>query len=200
MELFSARFILFLCASWTVYMLLGRMKPELQWTALLAASLVFYVVAGGWHSLIFVVSIAAITWAAALALEKLETQSKEARKAVSDRAGKKAVRARFTVRKRLVLAAALGVCLGVLVCIKSLQMILSYFVANSADLGLLLPLGISFFTLQVTGYVIDVYNGKEAAERIELHVGRDLQFIRINGTIVGALAGLVIHGVAQALG
>lgn len=164
MELFSARFILFLCASWTVYMLLGRMKPELQWTALLAASLVFYVVAGGWHSLIFVVSIAAITWAAALALEKLETQSKEAREAVSDRAGKKALRARFTVRKRLVLAAALGICLGVLVCIKSLQMILSYFVANSADLGLLLPLGISFFTLQVTGYVIDVYNGKEAAE------------------------------------
>jgi uncharacterized membrane-anchored protein YjiN (DUF445 family) len=33
----------------------------------------------------------------------------------------------------------------------------------------------------------------EAAERIELHVGRDLQFIRINGTVVGALAGLAIH-------
>ena len=31
------------------------------------------------------------------------------------------------------------------------------------------------------------------ADRIELHVGRDLQFIRINGTIVGGLAGLAIH-------
>jgi uncharacterized membrane-anchored protein YjiN (DUF445 family) len=39
----------------------------------------------------------------------------------------------------------------------------------------------------------------DTAQRIELQVGRDLQFIRINGTIVGGLAGLVIHAVAQAL-
>ena len=30
-------------------------------------------------------------------------------------------------------------------------------------------------------------------------LGRDLQFIRINGTVVGALAGLVIYSVAQLL-
>jgi uncharacterized membrane-anchored protein YjiN (DUF445 family) len=29
--------------------------------------------------------------------------------------------------------------------------------------------------------------------RIELAVGRDLQFIRINGTLVGGLIGLLIH-------
>ena len=33
----------------------------------------------------------------------------------------------------------------------------------------------------------------ESSARIELQVGRDLQFIRINGTVVGGLAGLVIH-------
>ena len=43
---------------------------------------------------------------------------------------------------------------------------------------------------------IDRWDGKEAADRIELHVGRDLQFIRINGTIVGGLVGVVIHTVA----
>jgi uncharacterized membrane-anchored protein YjiN (DUF445 family) len=32
-----------------------------------------------------------------------------------------------------------------------------------------------------------------ASRRIEVAVGRDLQFIRINGTVVGALAGLAIH-------
>ena len=53
---------------------------------------------------------------------------------------------------------------------------------------------------EVISVTVDRWDGKEAAERIELHVGRDLQFIRINGTIVGALAGLVIHGVAQAVG
>ena len=42
---------------------------------------------------------------------------------------------------------------------------------------------------------IERWDGREAAERIELHVGRDLQFIRINGTIVGGLVGVVIHTV-----
>jgi uncharacterized membrane-anchored protein YjiN (DUF445 family) len=42
---------------------------------------------------------------------------------------------------------------------------------------------------------VERWDGREAARRIELHVGRDLQFIRINGTIVGGLVGLVIHGV-----
>jgi uncharacterized membrane-anchored protein YjiN (DUF445 family) len=40
----------------------------------------------------------------------------------------------------------------------------------------------------------------ETSRRIELQIGRDLQFIRINGTVVGGLAGLVIYTVAQLLG
>lgn len=46
---------------------------------------------------------------------------------------------------------------------------------------------------------IERWDAEEASRRIELHVGRDLQFIRINGTVVGALAGLVIYTVAQLL-
>jgi uncharacterized membrane-anchored protein YjiN (DUF445 family) len=46
---------------------------------------------------------------------------------------------------------------------------------------------------------IDRWDGKEAADRIELFVGRDLQFIRINGTIVGGLAGLLIYTVSALL-
>jgi uncharacterized membrane-anchored protein YjiN (DUF445 family) len=46
---------------------------------------------------------------------------------------------------------------------------------------------------------IERWDGHEASARIELHVGRDLQFIRINGTVVGALVGLVIHTVSQVL-
>jgi uncharacterized membrane-anchored protein YjiN (DUF445 family) len=47
----------------------------------------------------------------------------------------------------------------------------------------------------VITHTIDRWDGKEAARRIELHVGRDLQFIRINGTIVGGLVGVLIHAV-----
>ena len=37
------------------------------------------------------------------------------------------------------------------------------------------------------------WDADDASRRIELQVGRDLQYIRINGTVVGGLAGLVIH-------
>jgi uncharacterized membrane-anchored protein YjiN (DUF445 family) len=43
------------------------------------------------------------------------------------------------------------------------------------------------------------WDGKATSERMELQVGRDLQFIRINGTIVGGLAGLAIYSVTQLL-
>jgi len=45
----------------------------------------------------------------------------------------------------------------------------------------------------VITHTIDQWDGREASRRIELHVGKDLQFIRINGTIVGGLVGVVIH-------
>ena len=44
---------------------------------------------------------------------------------------------------------------------------------------------------------IERWDADEASERIELQVGRDLQFIRINGTIVGGLVGVLIHAVTQ---
>ena len=46
---------------------------------------------------------------------------------------------------------------------------------------------------------VERWDGQEAARRIELHVGPDLQFIRINGTLVGGLVGVLIHAVTLAL-
>jgi uncharacterized membrane-anchored protein YjiN (DUF445 family) len=43
------------------------------------------------------------------------------------------------------------------------------------------------------------WNPQVAATRLELAVGSDLQYIRINGTLVGALAGLAIHAIAKLL-
>ncbi|MCW2700559.1 MAG: hypothetical protein JWQ45_2094 [Blastococcus sp.] len=67
----------------------------------------------------------------------------------------------------------------------------------------------------VAGYLVERFSGdladlvsstvarwdtEETSQRIELQVGRDLQWIRVNGTVVGGLAGLVIYTVAQLLG
>ncbi|WP_407478369.1 DUF445 domain-containing protein [Elizabethkingia anophelis] len=40
------------------------------------------------------------------------------------------------------------------------------------------------------------WEGKELSRKLELEVGKDLQFIRINGTIVGGLVGLIIYTLA----
>jgi uncharacterized membrane-anchored protein YjiN (DUF445 family) len=47
---------------------------------------------------------------------------------------------------------------------------------------------------------ISRWDGAETAHRLELLLGPDLQFIRINGTVVGGLAGLLLHTVAQFAG
>jgi uncharacterized membrane-anchored protein YjiN (DUF445 family) len=46
---------------------------------------------------------------------------------------------------------------------------------------------------------VERWDPAETTEKIELMVGRDLQYIRLNGTIVGALAGLAIFAIAHAL-
>ena len=61
---------------------------------------------------------------------------------------------------------------------------------------------VSQYGVEITAIITDTierWDAEEASRRIELHVGRDLQFIRINGTVVGALAGLIIYAVAQLL-
>ena len=43
------------------------------------------------------------------------------------------------------------------------------------------------------------WEDSELVRELELSIGRDLQFIRINGTLVGGLIGLVLHGLFQLL-
>ena len=61
---------------------------------------------------------------------------------------------------------------------------------------------VSHYGMEITTIITDTierWDAEEASSKIELHVGRDLQFIRINGTVVGSLAGLIIYTVAQLL-
>jgi uncharacterized membrane-anchored protein YjiN (DUF445 family) len=42
---------------------------------------------------------------------------------------------------------------------------------------------------------VSSWDGADMSHRVELAIGRDLQFIRINGTLVGGLVGLLIHAI-----
>ena len=54
------------------------------------------------------------------------------------------------------------------------------------------PLLLEFVTQRVRAW-----DAAEMSGVLEQHIGRDLQFIRINGTLVGALVGLVLHALTQ---
>ncbi len=52
---------------------------------------------------------------------------------------------------------------------------------------------------QLVATTVARWDGAETARRMELLAGRDLQFIRINGSVVGGLAGVAIHAIGLAL-
>ncbi len=47
---------------------------------------------------------------------------------------------------------------------------------------------------------VERWDADETSHRLELQVGRDLQFIRINGTVVGSLVGLLLHTLVETFG
>ncbi|MFJ4906718.1 DUF445 domain-containing protein [Streptomyces sp. NPDC093249] len=62
---------------------------------------------------------------------------------------------------------------------------------------------VTTYRAEITSLITDTVAGWDATQtskKIEANIGRDLQFIRINGTVVGALAGLLIYTVSHAVG
>jgi uncharacterized membrane-anchored protein YjiN (DUF445 family) len=57
---------------------------------------------------------------------------------------------------------------------------------------------VSAFVAQHIEDTVRRWDVREMTELIELNIGRDLQYIRINGTVVGGLIGLVLFGVSHA--
>ncbi|MBQ9005108.1 MAG: MBOAT family protein [Atopobiaceae bacterium] len=167
MELLSLQFVLLLLASLAAYYSIGRTKPEAQWYVLLAASLAFYVLAGSWQTLLLLILTSADIWAGGLYLAHLDDQSKAERKATKDRKARKAIKERYDKRRWRAFWTSLVVPLLILGFFKYLNVILFNFGAAESphSLGILLPLGISFYTFQSIGYLIDAYNAKYAPEQ-----------------------------------
>ena len=55
---------------------------------------------------------------------------------------------------------------------------------------------------EVSGLIsstVERWDTEETVARIEQQIGRDLQFIRINGTLVGGLVGVLLYGLGKLL-
>jgi len=135
-----------------------------RWMLLLIASYAFYAYHGA-GAVPFIVLTTLSTWAGALLIARIADKSKEelkTRKAELSAADKKALKAAARQRQRVVFWLVLlfnFLALGVFKYVPPVAK------AVGRPLDLLLPLGISFYTFQSMGYLIDVYNSKYAPER-----------------------------------
>lgn len=166
MSLYSLGFVVFMLALLAAYYATGRLLGRGQWVVLLLGSLCYYCLAGSWQTLVYVLFCAVVTWLVPLALKHMDRLCAAERKACDDRAARKRAKARWQRRKQAVMLLGLLMAFGVLAQLKYWNVILYQLGQASSphSLGLLLPLGISFYTFQSVSYLLDVYRGSDEAE------------------------------------
>ena len=166
MQFTSFPFLLLVAVALTLYYVLPK---ERRWWCLLAASYVFYWFAGA-ECLLFILYTTVVTYVTAVWMQKMsdaETAYLDAHREEPKEA-RKAYKAKEKKRRFRVLTGGLLLGFGMLAVLKYTAFVLSGVNSFGADLeipDLILPLGISFYTFQSMGYLIDVYRGKAAAEK-----------------------------------
>jgi len=167
MELYSLAFVLFLLAALAIYYLVGRVSERYQWIVLLIVSLAYYCINGA-DNILFIVCTAVVTWGSGICFAKINEQYQIARNGFAgDKEARKKLKAYYQKKKRIILIITLLITFGILGYLKYWNEIIRMFRIRSLEpfkSHLLLPLGISFYTFQSVGYVIDAYNGKYKPE------------------------------------
>lgn len=126
------------------------MPLKCRWLVLTAASIAFYSFAG-WESGAYLLTATCVAWGGALLTAQLSRSRKKAASAVT-------------------IGVTLLLLLGGMAFIKYADALRALFTGQASSLNLLVPLGLSWFTFQAAGYVIDVSRGTAEAERNPLKV------------------------------
>ena len=170
----SVNFFAFVALTVLAYFALPLKKQK--WVVLLIASYIFYLFAG-YKYVAFILFTTVSTYFISRWIDRLSRQSKEmlkTNKTEWNRETKKQFKEKVKRNKRLVMALALILNFGILAFLKYYN----FFAGSLNDvfgaigmsfsmptLKLFLPLGISFYTFQSMGYVVDVYREKFPAEK-----------------------------------
>lgn len=171
MSIVSVRFVLFAIGLIILYYLLPK---RFQWWLLLAFSLGFYCL-GGWQTLPFLLLTALTVWWTAMMIQRSADREKaylKAHKAEMTKEERAARKAKGKSRRKLALVLCLVLNVGILCAFKYIHFLLSqvngiagWFGGGIKDtLRWVVPLGISFYTFQIIGYLCDVYWGNADAE------------------------------------
>lgn len=173
MSILSPAFFAFLTALLIVYYCSPK---RYRWIALLLASLVFYCWGGRFKPLLYIGVTSFSTWLAALMMDRLNKWIKEYLRLNTqlEPKEKKAAKARCARNRKIIFLAVLILNLLILGVIKYTNFTLESLTgiwnalsgasAAPAKIDFLVPLGISYYTFQSIGYLIDIYQGKYDAE------------------------------------
>ena len=169
MQFLSGGFVILWVITFALYYLL---PSKYQWVVLAAASGLFYVIGTGRIPLgIFVTALS--TYACGKALAKSLSAQKDALADCADKEKKKAVKSAFGERRKRLQILYFVLNLGILLCGKYMAVLLPFlrthrFLSPAGDAffsNIVMPLGVSFYTLTAIGYVVDV--GREQCKAQE---------------------------------
>lgn len=189
MALNSITFLAFLAVVLIAYYLVPK---RFQWVLLLIASYGFYL-SSGVDNVLFIVLTTLFVYGVGLYMQKIRDKQQSEVKAMGDdvtKEQKRELKKMANKKIHTVQVLAIIVVLGVLVVIKchdfffyNLNKVFSLFNWSASDplVNLIAPLGLSYYTFNSIGYMIDVARGKHAAER---HLGKFALFVSFFPSIV----------------
>lgn len=162
-------FLMFLPTVLFLYQLAGR---RARWLVLLGFSYIFFYLFSG-KLIIYHIAAVLVTYLTGLGLLIVKKRKKNVLKQC-DKEGRKILKAHYKSFERLVLTVGVVLLIGVLGYLKYFNFFVENINILFAEAGteysisakqLMLPLGISFYTLQAIGYMADVYWDKMAPQK-----------------------------------
>lgn len=173
MSFVSTGFVIYVALTAIIYYSLPQ---KYKYISLLAASYIFYAL-NDIRAIFFIVMTTFISYASGLTMQTFSNKCARRLESVTEKSLRKAIKNECKIAKKRIAAVALVLCFGLLVVLKYTNFIIFNInkllaVFNDAPIktvNFILPLGISFYTFQVTSYIFDIYNGKYEAETNFLH-------------------------------
>ncbi len=163
----SFYFLIFIAAVVGCYYI---MPQKVRWIVLLAASYAFYLISSP-KTFVFILFTTVVTFFGGKYIGRLNNEHKEylaVHKNELSRDEKKELKAAVKKRKRKMVFLVLLADFGVLAVLKYfryyIELLAQSYAGLQLDMGVLIPLGISFYTFQSAAYIIDLYRSKIDAD------------------------------------
>ena len=186
MTINSLNFVLFVAVVCILYFIFPK---KIKWTILLAASYIFYFLSSS-KLIIFLLLSTLSIYLSALIMNKVDEKTKQECKTIDDKGKKKEIKQKAKRKKKWVIVLTIFINFGFLAFFKYYNFIAGNlnFIFQKMNFqieipfrSLVLPLGISYYTLQAISYVVDVYRGKIKADK---NIGRVALFVSFFPQIV----------------